>query len=165
MTSRGRLRTALRREEPDRVPIDFGQDYHNGINEVAYQNLLAYLKIDTPGPIAVYDLMQRLAVVDERILERFHVDTRYITANPNENFAYKVEPDGSYEDEWGAIAGVAAITVKTFVRRWPAKASGKFCWKVCRHNKFYHLERRERFASKCYVVAMIEAVKEFNGKR
>src|ERR1019366_3274866 len=98
MTSRGRLRTALRREEPDRVPIDFGQDYHNGINEVAYQNLLAYLKIDTPGPIAVYDLMQRLAVVDERILERFHVDTRYITANPNENFVYKVEPDGSYED-------------------------------------------------------------------
>jgi uroporphyrinogen decarboxylase len=95
------MRKALRREEPDRVPIDFGQDFHNGINEVAYQNLLAYLQMDTAAPIQIYDLMQRLAVVDERVLERFHVDTRYIMANASENCAQKVEPDGSYEDEWG----------------------------------------------------------------
>jgi hypothetical protein len=74
MTPRERLRKAFRREEPDRVPIDFGQDFHNGINEVAYQNLLAYLQMDTSAPICVYDLMQRLAVVDERILERFHAE-------------------------------------------------------------------------------------------
>jgi uroporphyrinogen decarboxylase len=101
MTSRERLRKAVRREEPDRVPIDFGQDFHNGINEVAYRNLLAYLGMDIPDPIPVYDLMQRLAVVDERVLERFRVDTRYLMANPNENWALKMEEDGSYEDEWG----------------------------------------------------------------
>ncbi|MGO9272580.1 MAG: uroporphyrinogen decarboxylase family protein [Terriglobia bacterium] len=101
MTPRERLRKAFNREEPDRVPIDFGQDFHNGINEVAYQNLLAYLQMDTSAPIRIYDLMQRLAVVDESILERFHVDTRYIMANPNENWAQKVEADGSFEDEWG----------------------------------------------------------------
>lgn len=44
MTSRQRLRKALQRQEPDRVPIDFGQDFHNGINEVAYRNLLTYLQ-------------------------------------------------------------------------------------------------------------------------
>ena len=101
MTSRERVRKALRREEPDRVPIDFGQDFHNGINEVAYQNLLAHLQMPASGPIHVYDLMQRLAVVDERVLERFHVDTRYVMANANENWSLRVEPDGSFEDEWG----------------------------------------------------------------
>ncbi len=101
MTSRERLRTALRREEPDRIPIGFGQDFHNGINEVVYQNLLSYLQIDTSAPLRIYDLMQCPAAVDERVLERFHVDTRYIMANPNENWPQKVESDGSYEDEWG----------------------------------------------------------------
>jgi uroporphyrinogen decarboxylase len=101
MTPRERLRKALQRQEPDRVPIDFGQDFHNGISEVAYRNLLSYLHMDVPDSIPVYDLMQRLAVVDERVLERFHVDTRYIMANPNEHFALKVEEDGSFEDEWG----------------------------------------------------------------
>jgi uroporphyrinogen decarboxylase len=101
MTSRQRLRTALQKKEPDRVPIDFGQDFHNGINEVAYKNLLDYLQIEEAEPIRIYDLMQRLAVVDERVLERFRVDTRYIMANPNENWALKIEEDGSYRDEWG----------------------------------------------------------------
>ena len=101
MTPRVRLRKALQRQEPDRVPIDFGQDFHNGINEVAYRKLLGYLGMDVPDSIPVYDLMQRLAVVDERVLERFHVDTRYIMANPNEHFALRLEEDGSFEDEWG----------------------------------------------------------------
>src|SRR3990172_1113043 len=101
MTPRERLRKALRREEPDRVPIDFGQDFHNGINEVAYRTLWNYLEMGPAEPLRIYDLMQRLAVVDEPILKRFRVDTRYIMANPSQNFARKVEADGSFEDEWG----------------------------------------------------------------
>ena len=101
MTSRERMRKALRHEEADRVPIDFGQDFHNGIHEVAYANLLPHLGIHDAGPIRIYDLMQRLAVVDPRVLDRFRVDTRYIFANPNKHFALHVEEDGSYEDEWG----------------------------------------------------------------
>lgn len=101
MTPRQRFQTALRREEPDRVPIDFGQDFHNGINEVAYRNLWEYLAMGPAAPPQVYDLMQRLALVDERILKRFRVDTRYIMANPNQNSPPKVEADGSFEDEWG----------------------------------------------------------------
>src|ERR1019366_6310192 len=101
MTPRDRVRKALRREEPDRIPIDFGQDFHNGINEVAYRNLQAYLQMGTGAPPRVYDLIQRLAVVDEKILERFHVDTRYIMANPNEKWPLKIEEDGSFGDEWG----------------------------------------------------------------
>jgi uroporphyrinogen decarboxylase len=101
MTPRDRMKKALSRQEPDRVPVDFGQDFHNGINEVAYAKLLQHLGIADAGQIKVYDLMQRLAVVDERVLERFRVDTRYIFANPNERFTVPVEEDGSFEDEWG----------------------------------------------------------------
>jgi uroporphyrinogen decarboxylase len=101
MTSRERVRAALSHREPDRVPVDFGQDFHNGINEVAYGNLLSLLGIADAGEIRVYDLMQRLAVVDARVLERFRVDTRYIFTNPNEHFTVPMEPDGSFEDEWG----------------------------------------------------------------
>ncbi len=99
--SRERVRRAFRHQEPDRVPIDFGQDYHNGINEVAYANLLSYLGLGGAGPVRVYDLMQRLAVTDARVLERFRVDTRYIFANPLEGFDPGLEADGSFTDEWG----------------------------------------------------------------
>ncbi len=101
MTSRERVKNGLNHRESDRVPIDFGQDFHNGINEVAYDNLLRYLGINDAGETTVYDLMQRLAVVDQRILERFRVDTRYVFTNPNENFHVPIEEDGSFEDEWG----------------------------------------------------------------
>jgi uroporphyrinogen decarboxylase len=101
MTSRERVRAAFNHREPDRVPVDFGQDFHNGINEVAYRNLLTHLGIADTGEIEVYDLMQRLAAVDTRVLERFRVDTRYIFTNPNERFQLSIEPDGSFEDEWG----------------------------------------------------------------
>ena len=101
MNSRERIRKALNLEEPDRVPIDFGQDFHNGINEVAYTNLLSHLGINDAGPVKVWDPMQRLAVVDQRVLERFHVDTRYIFARKNKHFDLHFEPDGSFEDEWG----------------------------------------------------------------
>jgi uroporphyrinogen decarboxylase len=101
MPPRVRMRKALRHEEPDRVPIDFGQDFHNGITEVAYENLLCHLQMEAPGPTRIYDPMQRLAVVDERVLNRFQVDTRYLMANPNEKWPSRMEPDGSYEDEWG----------------------------------------------------------------
>ena len=101
MTSRERVKTTFNHDEPDRVPIDFGQDFHNGINEVAYGNLLEHLGIKDAGRIEIYDLMQRLAVVDPRVLDRFHVDTRYIFSNANENYDLHIEEDGSFEDEWG----------------------------------------------------------------
>ena len=101
LSPRERVRRAFSHQEPDRVPIDFGQDFHNGINEVAYKNLLAHLGVQDAGPIKLYDLMQRLAVTDTRILERFHVDTRYLFANPVAGFDPRIEEDGSFTDEWG----------------------------------------------------------------
>jgi uroporphyrinogen decarboxylase len=77
MTSRQRLLTALNHQEPDRVPIDLGGN-QTGIHKFAYQALVNHLGID--DPIVIMDAVQQLARPCEAVLERFHVDTRYIAA-------------------------------------------------------------------------------------
>jgi uroporphyrinogen decarboxylase len=101
MTSRERFRKALNHQEPDRVPIDVGQDFHNGIHEVAYRNLLAYLGEE--GDIRLYDRIQHLAVCKKSILERLHADTRYVFASAPSNWQLKVHADSSWVDEWGVV--------------------------------------------------------------
>ncbi len=86
-------------EEPDRIPVDFGQDFHNGIHEIAYKNLINYMGIK--DDIEIYDCTQRLAKVKDEILDIFHVDTGYIFSKNNKNFILKIEEDGSYKDEFG----------------------------------------------------------------
>jgi uroporphyrinogen decarboxylase len=77
MTSRERLLRALDHEVPDRVPIDLGGN-QTGIHKFAYQALLAHLGI--ADDVAIMDPVQQLARPCEALLERFHVDTRYIAA-------------------------------------------------------------------------------------
>jgi uroporphyrinogen decarboxylase len=77
MTSRERLLRALDHEVPDRVPIDLGGN-QTGIHKFAYQALLAHLGI--ADEVAIMDPVQQLARPCEALLERFHVDTRYIAA-------------------------------------------------------------------------------------
>jgi len=98
LTPRERVRKALNHEEPDRVPIDLG-GFVCGIHEKAYQDLADYLNIKVET--CIYDYMQRLTFVDERILKMFNVDTRYIYAKPPSNWQFKEEPDQSWVDEWG----------------------------------------------------------------
>jgi len=77
MTSRERLLTALSHEEPDRVPIDLGGN-QTGIHKFAYEALVEHLGVDESYEIM--DPVQQLARPSEQVLERFHVDTRYIAA-------------------------------------------------------------------------------------
>ncbi|MDO4557990.1 MAG: uroporphyrinogen decarboxylase family protein, partial [Planctomycetia bacterium] len=77
MTSRQRLLTALDHREPDRIPIDLGGN-QTGIHRIAYADLIKHLGID--APIEIMDAAQQLARPCEEVLERFHVDTRYIAA-------------------------------------------------------------------------------------
>jgi len=82
-TSRERLLTALDHREPDRVPIDLGGN-QTGIHKVAYQRLLAHLGLEEE--IAIMDLVQQLAQPSEAVLERLHVDTRYVFARGAASF-------------------------------------------------------------------------------
>jgi len=79
MTSRERVLKAIRHETPDRVPIDFGGN-QTGIHKNAYRNLTRHLGF--PEGIEIMDAVQQLARPSELMLERFHVDTRYIAAGP-----------------------------------------------------------------------------------
>lgn len=77
MTSRERVLTALDHATPDRVPIDLGGN-QTGIHKNAYRNLVAHLGIH--DELRIMDPIQQLAVPCEQVLERLHVDTRYIRA-------------------------------------------------------------------------------------
>src|SRR6056297_2260878 len=77
MTSRERLLKALNHEEPDRIPIDLGGN-QTGIHKFAYESLVKHLGMDPSYEIM--DPVQQLAQPSEEVLERFHVDTRYIAA-------------------------------------------------------------------------------------
>ncbi len=74
MTPRERVLAALNHHQPDRVPIDFSGHRSSGIAAIAYARLRKALGLPE-RPIRVYDPIQQLAIVDEDVLDRFHVDT------------------------------------------------------------------------------------------
>jgi len=83
MTSRERVLAALNHQPPDRVPIDLGGN-QTGIHKFAYQALLEHLGID--DQVTIMDAVQQLAKPCEELLQRFHVDTRYVAAGAAADF-------------------------------------------------------------------------------
>ena len=83
MTSRERLLMAVNHRAPDRVPIDLG-GFQTGIHRKAYEALLEHLGISEE--IRIMDPVQQLARPSEEILQRFHVDTRYLGAHAPDGF-------------------------------------------------------------------------------
>jgi uroporphyrinogen decarboxylase len=73
MTSRERVRAALRHQEADRVPIDLGAMRSSGIQAIAYNRLKAHLGIEG-GQTMLFDIMQQLAQPEMTIVDRFHLD-------------------------------------------------------------------------------------------
>jgi uroporphyrinogen decarboxylase len=73
MTSKERIIKALKHQSVDKVPIDFGGHRSSGIMAIAYAKLKKALGI-TSGDIYVYDVVQQLAIIEEPVLEAFHVD-------------------------------------------------------------------------------------------
>ena len=96
MNSRERMLTAFRHQEPDRVPIDFGGG-PTGIEVGAYDPLKALLGFQSQTKTFVRDHVD----VDEPILARFGVDTRYLRAGAPRGFQVRMDPDNSYVDIWG----------------------------------------------------------------
>src|SRR5512144_887395 len=77
MTPRQRVNLALNLQIPDRVPIDLGGN-QTGIHKNAYRSLVKHLGI--ADEIRIMDAVQQLAAPCEQVLQRFHVDTRYVAA-------------------------------------------------------------------------------------
>jgi uroporphyrinogen decarboxylase len=74
MTGRERVLSSLNHRQPDSVPIDFGGHRSSGIMAISYRGLRDYLELPEK-PLRVFDMVQQLAVIDEDILDLFHVDT------------------------------------------------------------------------------------------
>ncbi len=83
MTPRERLNVALNHQEPDRVPLDLG-GFQTGIHRRAYADLIKHLGLNEE--IRTLDPVQQLAVPSETVLERFHIDVRYICAGAPDGF-------------------------------------------------------------------------------
>lgn len=112
MKPRDRVLTALNHREPDRVPIDLGGN-QTGIHKFAYQDLLAHLGIR--DEITIMDAVQQLAKPCEALLERFRVDTRYISAKGPDSFEGEIvrnTRDGKVwhdlKDEFGVVWSMPA---------------------------------------------------------
>ncbi|MCX5672363.1 MAG: hypothetical protein NTU94_13690, partial [Planctomycetota bacterium] len=86
-TSRARVLAALDHREPDRVPIDLGGN-QTGIHKGAYRRLIDLVGLKEE--IVIMDLVQQLARPSEAVLERLHVDTRYVAAGGAKGFKGKV---------------------------------------------------------------------------
>ena len=107
MTSRERVLMALNYKEPDRVPIDLG-GFQTGIHRQAYLDLINYLGFEEN--IRMLDPVQQLVVPSERVLQRFRVDTRYVTAHSPDSYTGGTEQndrDGrlwhDLRDEFGVV--------------------------------------------------------------
>lgn len=101
MTHRERVLTTLKRQAPDRVPVDLGGTLASTINIHAYRRLMAHLGFGADPPVAYLSRRSNSVLPDERLLSRLDVDCRaVIMDNPDVN-PERVLPDGSLYDEWG----------------------------------------------------------------
>jgi len=89
MNSRERVWKALNHQIPDRVPLDFGSK-GSGLALGAYEELKKCLRVETPTQ--VLDVRLGLAAIDESILERFHIDTRYVYMKASRSWDPKANP-------------------------------------------------------------------------
>ena len=79
MTPRERVLAAINHRIPDRVPMDLGGN-QTGIHKNAWLSLIEHLGIE--DELTIMDPVQQLAEPCEALLERFHIDTRYIGRGP-----------------------------------------------------------------------------------
>ena len=107
LTSRQRVLKALNHEVPDRVPIDLG-GFQTGIHTKAYVELLKHLGID--DDVTIMDPVQQLARPCEAVLQRFHVDVRYVFAHGPDSFTGGIERNTrngrlwhDLKDEFGVV--------------------------------------------------------------
>jgi uroporphyrinogen decarboxylase len=93
MNHRQRVLTALRHQEPDRVPIDLGGTVDSTIMAVAYKQLREHLNLGA-GRTRVADVYQHTALVEEDVRQALGIDVRGVFDEPNE-WRQGSLPDGS----------------------------------------------------------------------
>ncbi len=107
MTPRQRILAAINHQTPDRVPIDLGGN-QTGIHKLAYQALLRHLGIK--DKLRIMDAVQQLAQPCEAVLQRFHVDTRYIAAGAAAGFKGEIVVNRRGGRKWHNLTDEFGVT-------------------------------------------------------
>lgn len=103
MTSRERVLTALRHEEPDRIPYDLSSTPVTGIHERAYRRLRRALGLPERD-VVIWHLMQQLAWVDDDVHAVLETDARGLRPQAPATWKLEITEDENffyYTDEWG----------------------------------------------------------------
>jgi len=95
MTSRERVVKTLNHQKPDMVPIDLG-GLVSTIEAEAYEKLKEHLGIKKE----TYTLSTTQVNIDEEILEKFEVDTRYLFPFPSQKWE-DIKAQEYIVDKWG----------------------------------------------------------------
>jgi len=102
MNSRERILNSIGHKQPDRIPVDLGGTSVTGISAMAYNKLKVKLKIQ--APTKVFDVVQQLAMADQKVIDTFSVDVMDISRLflDDLNWYETVLGDGSkaYYPEW-----------------------------------------------------------------
>ncbi len=103
MTGKERLQFTLNHREPDRIPFDLNGTETSGISIIALKNWLGFngLKNDD---LKSFSLVTQLGLVEEEVLQRFHVHTRCLRTSPPSSYKIEIHEDNKHKyfyDEWG----------------------------------------------------------------
>jgi uroporphyrinogen decarboxylase len=100
MSSRERVARAFEHKEPDRVPIDLGSR-GSGLGLQVYEEFKQAMGVSSRTEVLDHRL--GLAVIDEKILRHFNVDTRYVYMRASKNWDPQTNTaEDTFIDEWGA---------------------------------------------------------------
>jgi uroporphyrinogen decarboxylase len=99
MTHRERVLAALNLQEPDRVPVDFGSTIATTIIQPAYDKLQNFLGIRQE--VQFMARRARTVIPDERVLQRFDIDTRPVLLGDFQGGAYREIDSQTLVDVWG----------------------------------------------------------------
>jgi uroporphyrinogen decarboxylase len=100
MTHRDRVLTTLKRQPPDRVPVDLGGSLASTLNTHTYRRLMARLGFGEYPPVAFLSRRSSSVLPDERLLARLDVDCRAVILGNPDTHPERELPDGSLLDEW-----------------------------------------------------------------
>ena len=102
-----RVKAALEHKEADRIPFDVGGTVLTGIHRKAYANLRRHLGLNVDeNNIALDNIPQQLAVVEEDVRRILKCDVKSVMPNPSSTSCV-IEPihidggDYKFTDEWG----------------------------------------------------------------
>jgi len=104
MNCRERLISALNHKESDRIPLDLGGTIVTSITRNAYISLKKYLGLEVED-VKIFDYVQQLPYIDEKLLERLAVDVRMVATNymvTEEQEIYEEDNYYYFYDMWGS---------------------------------------------------------------